>query len=123
MDWMNSHLEGNEYEYFPPYSECADRFEEMEGAYTAYIRFFDFKADSVYPDIVFRVPRVHLTLTCGEPNDRHWILRGDLISSVYAPKPIFVGEYGDCCGGDHADDFVWSEVCTTLKKLLMMQWD
>ena len=119
MDWMNSHLEGNEFDYFPPYSECADRFEEMEGAYTAYIRFFDFKADSVYPDIVFRAPRVHLTLICGEPNDHHWILRGDLISSKYAPRPLFVGEYS----GKHFDKFKESEVYSELTKLLMTSWD
>lgn len=123
MDWMSSHLEGNDYEYFPPYSRFSDLLDKAEGPYTAYIRFFDFKADSVYPDICFRAPRVHLTLTCGDPNDHHWTLRGDLISSVYTPKPIFVGEYGDCCGGDHANDLVWSEVYTTLKGLLMLSWD
>lgn len=124
MDWMNLNLNGNEYEYFPPYDRCTANMDKMGGEYTAYIRFFDFKADNVYPEIVFRAPRVHLTLTCGEPkNDHHWTLRGDLIYSVYAPKPIFVGEYGDCCGGDHANDFVWSEVYTTLKGLLMLSWD
>lgn len=118
MDWMNSHLEGNEYGYFPPYSECADRFEEMEGAYTAYIRFFDFKADSPYPEIRYHAPRVHLTLIGGEPDDA-WFLRGDLISSKYTPRPLFVGEVS----GESSDKFNESEICGILKKLLMLSWD
>ena len=118
MDWMNSHLEGNEFDYFPPYSKCADRFEEMEGAYTAYIRFFDFKADSPYPEIRYHAPRVHLTLIGGEPDDA-WFLRGDLISSKYAPRPLFVGEYS----GKHFDEFKNSKVYSELSKLLMTSWD
>lgn len=118
MDWMNLNLNGNEYEYFPPYSECEDLIGKAEGPYTAYIRFFDFKAESVYPDICFRAPRAHLTLIGGEP-DKAWFLRGELISSTYAPRPLFVGEVS----GSSASEFNESEVCKTLKELLMLSWD
>lgn len=118
MGWMNLNLNGNEYEYFPPYSEYTDLRDNAEGTYTAYIRFFEFKADSVYPDIVFRIPRVHLTLINADPNEC-WFLRGDLISSTYATRPLFVGEVS----GDHANKFNDSEVYNTLKELLMLSWD
>lgn len=121
-DWMNLNLNGNEYEYFPPYSECTADMDKMGGTYTAYIRFFDFKADSVYPDITFRSPRIHLTLTCELANGHHWVLRGELISSVYARQLIFLGEYKDCCNGDHVDCFTTSEVYTTLEKWFVIPW-
>lgn len=119
---MNLNLNGNEYEYFPPYDECYANMDKMGGEYTAYIRFFDFKADSVYPDIVFRAPRIHITLTCELANGHHWVLRGELISSVYARKPIFLGEYKDCCNGDHVDCFTTSEVYNTLVQWFVIPW-
>lgn len=121
-DWMNLNLNGNEYEYFPPYDECSANMDKMGGEYTAYIRFFDFKADSVYPDIVFRAPRIHLTLTCELANGHHWVLRGELISSAYARQPMFLGEYKDCCNGDHVDCFATSEVYATLEKWFVIPW-
>lgn len=122
MDWMNLNLNGNEYEYFPPYDECYANMDKMGGEYTAYIRFFDFKAGNVYPDITFRSPRIHLTLTCELANGHHWVLRGELIASVYARKPIFLGEYKDCCNGDHVDCFTTSKVYTTLEKWFVIPW-
>lgn len=118
MDWMNLNRGWTEYDYFPPYSKCAELLNKTEGNYTAYIHFLDFKKETEYPGIHHRDPRVHLTLIGGEPDDA-WFLRGDLISSVYAPKPLFVGEYS----GKHFDDFKKSKVYSKLTELLMTSWD
>lgn len=117
-DWMNSNRGRTEYDYFPPYSKFIEHLDKMEGSYTAYIRFFNFKEETEYLGIYHRDPKAHLTLINADPNEQ-WILRGDLIFSVYTPKPIFVGEIG----GKHASEFDGSEICDTLKKLLMLSWD